>query len=154
YQRLNRDSAGGKLADLVPELESGLKSGHLNWVLDNTYGSRKSRNEVIECAARHGVTVRCVRLITSFADAQINAVCRLIMAHGRLPMPEEFRALGRSDHRFFGPDAQFRYERQVEPPVLEEGFREIEDRSFIRQPLDGFDEKAIVVEYDGVLCIS
>jgi len=154
YQRLNRDTVGGRLAGLVPELDSGLAGGQLNWVLDNTYASRKSRNEVIDCAARHGVAVRCIRLTTSLADAQINAVCRLIEAHGRLPMPEEFRALGKSDHRFFGPDAQFRYERQVEPPVLEEGFTEIEDRPFVRRPIAGFDQKAIVVEYDGVLCIS
>src|SRR2546425_2362865 len=57
YQRLNRDTAGGKLADLVPELDSGLAGGQLNWVLDNTYASRKSRNDIIECAARHGVAV-------------------------------------------------------------------------------------------------
>jgi len=154
YQRLNRDTAGGKLADLVPELDSGLAGGQLKWVLDNTYASRKSRNDIIECAARHGVAVRCVRLTTSLADAQINAVCRLIEAHGKLPMPEELRALGRSDHRFFGPDAQFRYERQAEPPVLEEGFTKIEERPFVRRALSGFDQKAIVLEYDGVLCMS
>ena len=69
-------------------------------------------------------------------------------------MPEELRALGRSDHRFFGPDAQFRYERQAEPPVREEGFTVIEDRPFVRLRLAGFDRKAAVVEYDGVLCAS
>lgn len=154
YRRLNRDSAGGKLSDLLPELDSGLTGGQLNWVLDNTYASRKSRNEVIECAARRGAAVRCVRLTTSLADAQINAVCRLIGAFGKLPMPEELRSLGRSDHRFFGPDAQFRYERQVEPPVLEEGFIEIEERPFVRRPLEGFDQKAVVLAYDDVLCGS
>jgi D-glycero-D-manno-heptose 1,7-bisphosphate phosphatase len=138
----------------VSDLDSGLAKGRLHWVLDNTYVSRKSRNEVIECAARHGVAVRCVRLITSLADAQINAVCRLIEAYGRLPMPEELRALGRRDHRFFGPDAQFRYERQVEPPVLEEGFTAVEDRSFVRKPWAGFDQKAAIVDYDDVLSVS
>ncbi len=154
YRRLNRDSAGGKLADLVADLDSGIAAGHLNWVLDNTYASRKSRNEVIECAGRHGLAVRCIRLTTSLADAQINAVCRLLEAHGRLPTPVELRALGRSDHRFFGPDAQFRYERQVEPPVREEGFVAIEDRPFVRRPMIGFDQKAVVVAYDDVLCTS
>jgi aryl-alcohol dehydrogenase-like predicted oxidoreductase/histidinol phosphatase-like enzyme len=154
YRRLNRDSSGGKLADLVPELDSGLAKGQLNWVLDNTYASRKSRNEVIVCAARHGAAVRCIRLTTTLADAQINAVCRLIETYGRLPTPEEFRAHGRSDHRFFGPDAQFRYERQAEPPVLEEGFIGIEDRPFVRRAPAGFDQKAVIFEYDGVLCIS
>ena len=151
YTRLNRDSSGGRLVDLVTELESGLANGQVHWVLDNTYASRKSRNEVIECAARHGVGVRCVRLNTSVADAQINAINRLIEAHGRLPMPEELRKLGRSDHRYFGPDAQFRYERQVEPPVLEEGFTDIEDHKFVRNATYGFDGKAIVLEYDAVL---
>ena len=154
YLRLNRDSAGGRLVDLVPELDSGLSNGQSNWILDNTYASRKSRNEVIECASRHGVAVRCVRLTTSLADAQINAVSRLIETHGRLPMPEELRALGKSDHRFFGPDAQFRYERQVEPPVLEEGFSAIEDRPFVRRPFAGFDQKAVIFEFDDVLCAS
>jgi aryl-alcohol dehydrogenase-like predicted oxidoreductase/histidinol phosphatase-like enzyme len=154
YRRLNRDAAGGRLADLVPELDSGLAGGQRRWVLDNTYASRKSRNEVIECAARHGVAVRCIRLNTTLADAQVNAVCRLIEAHGKLPMPEELRALGKSDHRYFGPDAQFRYERQLEPPVLEEGFIAIEDRPFIRQALAGFDQKALILEYDDVLCVS
>ena len=154
YQRLNRDTVGGKLAELVPQLDSGLAGGQLNWVLDNTYASRTSRNLVIECAARHGIRVRCIRLTTSLADAQINAVCRLIEASGKLPMPEDLRELGRSDHRFFGPDAQFRYERQAEPPVLEEGFTEIEDRPFVRRASPGFAGKAIVIEYDGALCIS
>jgi aryl-alcohol dehydrogenase-like predicted oxidoreductase/histidinol phosphatase-like enzyme len=154
YRRLNRDNAGGTLADLLPELESGLAAGQSHWVLDNTYGSRKSRNQVIECAARHGVGVRCIRLTTSLAEAQINAVCRLIELYGKLPMPEELRALGRSDHRFFGPDAQFRYERQAEPPVAEEGFTVIEDRPFVRRGLAGFDRKAVVVEYDRVLSTS
>src|SRR5262245_47721951 len=151
YRRLNRDSAGGKLADLVTELDLGLAGGHRNWVLDNTYASRKSRNEVVECAARHGAAVRCVRLTTSLADAQINAVCRMIEAHGRLPAPEECRKIGRSDHRFFGPDAQFRYERQVEPPVLEEGFAEIEDRPFLRRPFAGFDQKALIFDCEAAL---
>ena len=66
-------------------------------------------------------------------------------------MPEELRKLGRSDHRYFGPDAQFRYERQVEPPVLEEGFIAIEDREFVRKTQSAFDGKAIVLEYDAVL---
>jgi aryl-alcohol dehydrogenase-like predicted oxidoreductase/histidinol phosphatase-like enzyme len=154
YRRLNRDSVGGRLVDLVPELEAGLASGQFNWVLDNTYATRKSRNEVIECAARHGVAVRCIRLTTTLADAQINAVSRLIEAHGKLPMPEELRALNKSDHRFFGPDAQFRHERQVEPPILEEGFTTIEDRPFVRRARPEFDQKAIIIAYDDILRVS
>ena len=56
YERLNRDLRGGSLSDLVVALDAGLSDGRRRWVLDNTYPSRKSRNEVIECAWRHGAS--------------------------------------------------------------------------------------------------
>jgi aryl-alcohol dehydrogenase-like predicted oxidoreductase/histidinol phosphatase-like enzyme len=152
YERLNRDTRGGSLSDLVVALDAGLTAGRNRWVLDNTYPSRKSRNEVIECAWKHGVNVRCVHLTTGTADAQINAVTRLIELHGRLPTPDELPQRGKTDPRYFGPDAQFRYERSVEPPVIEEGFTAIEERPFVRRPASSGDTRALVLEYDGVLC--
>jgi aryl-alcohol dehydrogenase-like predicted oxidoreductase/histidinol phosphatase-like enzyme len=154
YARLNRDERGGRLSDLVDDLDAGLVNGGPLWVLDNTYGSRKSRNEVIECAWRHGASVRCVWLTTAIPDAQINAVTRILQAHGRLPSPEELRTIGKNDPRFFGPDAQFRYERQLEPPVLEEGFSGIEQRAFVRVAKHDHAQRAVLLEYDGVLSTS
>src|SRR6185437_3910298 len=55
YERLNRDEAGGRLADLVPALEEHLRAGRRRVVLDNTYGSRAARNLVIETAWTHRV---------------------------------------------------------------------------------------------------
>jgi histidinol phosphatase-like enzyme len=153
YQRLNRDERGGALADLVTALDRELTQGQRDFVLDNTYANRAARNEVIECAWQHSVPVRCVQLATSIADAQINAVTRLIGVHGSLPTPEELRALGRKDARYFGPEAQFRYERQLEPPASDEGFVSIEERPFVRRNPD-FTERAVFFEYDGVLCMS
>src|SRR5262249_37652557 len=74
YERLNRDARGGSLADLVEMLASGLSTGIRRWVLDNTYPSRRSRNEVIECAWQYGVPVRCVWASTAIGDAQINSI--------------------------------------------------------------------------------
>jgi len=88
YERLNRDARGGSLADLVAALDAGLAAGTRRWVLDNTYASRRSRNEVIECAGRYGVHVRCVWASTAIGDAQINAIARMIEVHGSLPGPE------------------------------------------------------------------
>jgi aryl-alcohol dehydrogenase-like predicted oxidoreductase len=133
YGRLNRDAAGGRLKDLVLEFDAGLKNGLRKWVLDNTYASRAARSDVIECAWRHGVPVRMIYMDTDIADAQINAITRLITAHGGLPMPEDLRALGKTDHRYFGPDAQFRYERDAEAPDTDEGYKEIERRAFERR---------------------
>jgi aryl-alcohol dehydrogenase-like predicted oxidoreductase/histidinol phosphatase-like enzyme len=150
YHRLNRDSTGGTLSDLVRELDAGLRAANRYWVLDNTYATRKSRNEVIECAWQHDVPVRCIWLTTSTPDAQINAVERLLHAHGGLPLPEELRALGKSDHRYFGPDAQFRYERQLEPPAPSEGFAAIEERAFSRVPRPDCQARALILDYDDV----
>ncbi len=151
YERLNRDERGGSLSDLVGALASGLASGKRRWVLDNTYATRASRNEVIECAWEHGATVRCIYLTTPIADAQVNAIARLIEVHGQLPMPEDIRRMQRTDPRYLGPDAQFRFERVVEPPVEDEGFTEVETRAFVRQPDPGRTRQALVFDLDDLL---
>ncbi len=151
YERLNRDQRGGSLSALVKVLDQGLAAGRRRWVLDNTYPSRMSRNEVIECAWQHGVPVRCIHLTTGIADAQINAITRLIQIHGRLPMPADLRERGKEDPRYFGPDAQFRYERSVELPDEDEGFTSIERRAFEPRPSDQATARAVFMEYDDVL---
>jgi predicted kinase len=149
YQRLNRDSAGGSLAGLVPRLEELLASGEQRVVLDNTYPTRASRNEVVEAAWRRGAEVRCIWLTTSVADAQINAIRRMLDAHGSLPSPDEIKQRGRTDTRYLLPDAQFRYERTVEPPTPDEGFASIEARAFVREPEPG-DARALILDFDDI----
>jgi aryl-alcohol dehydrogenase-like predicted oxidoreductase/histidinol phosphatase-like enzyme len=154
HRRLNRDERGGSVADLVPALDAGLAAGTRAWVLDNTYPTRAARNEVIECAWTHGVNVRCVWMTTDIASAQVNAVRRMIGVLGRLPTLEDLRLRGKSDPRFFGPDAQFRFERSLEPPVEGEGFVSIERRPFRRDAAVGSSRRVIVLEFDEVLVTS
>lgn len=130
YARINRDALGGSLSDLLPRLDAALANGTRRVVLDNTYPSRASRNAVIETAWAHGTTARCVWLTTGVADAQVNAIHRMIDAHGRLPSPEEIRAHAAEDPRYLSPDAQFRYERTLEPPHAGEGFERVDAVAF------------------------
>lgn len=148
YVRLNRDTLGGSLADLVRRLDRALAAGTRTVVLDNTYATRASRNEVIECAWIHGAPVRCIWLTTELADAQINAIERMLEAHGSLPSPDEIRAHGKSDPRYLGPDALFRFERTVEPPVEDEGFTAIERRTFVRAPRTSSGARALILDVD------
>ncbi|MBC7895109.1 MAG: AAA family ATPase, partial [Cytophagaceae bacterium] len=151
YARLNRDTTGGTLSALVKALDAGISAGTRRWVLDNTYPTRRARNEVIECAWEHGLEVRCVWLTTSIADAQVNAITRLLDVHGQLPSPEDLKRLGRSDPRYLGPDAQFRYERTLEAPAPDEGFGTIEARPFARHKPADASARALCLELDDVV---
>ena len=150
YQRLNRDSLGGSLVDLSRRLDDLLRAGHRRIVLDNTYPTRSSRNEVIETAWERGARARCVWLTTDVGDAQINSIQRMLDAHGTLPTPEEIRERGKRDTRYLLPDAQFRYERSLEPPIEEEGFESVEMRAFERQVEHGAG-RALILDFDDLL---
>jgi aryl-alcohol dehydrogenase-like predicted oxidoreductase/histidinol phosphatase-like enzyme len=150
YARLNRDTLGGSLADLVPRMRDAIGSGRSRLVLDNTYPTRKSRNEVIEAAWECGAPVRCIWQTTSIADAQINSIRRMITAHGSLPSPDEIRARGKTDTRYLLPDAQFRYERTLEEPATDEGFESVERRSFERTT-DAGHARAVILDFDDLL---
>ncbi len=116
YQRINRDDTGGTLRALTGDLDKALAAGTMRIVLDNTYVSRRSRAEVMQTAAAHGVPVRCVWLSTPIDDAQVNAASRLVMRYGRLPGDEELASLRKQDVAAFLPTVQFRYQRELEPP--------------------------------------
>ena len=154
YHRLNRDEAGGSLASLLPALDRAIASGVSTLVADNTYVSRKSRASVIDAARKRGLPVRCVWLSTGIEDAQINAVERMLARYNRLLMPEEIRATSRQDVSVFGPNVQFRYQRDLEPPSADEGFARIDLVTFDRIRDPAFSHRAVIVWCDGVLLRS
>ena len=151
FERLNRDERGGTLAKLAGALDASLTDGQSQFVLDNTYATRESRNAVIEAAWEHGRNVRCQWLQTSLEDAQVNAVTRMLERHGRLLDPEEPRRLSRSDPASFPPRAQFDYRRDFESPSLEEGFAAIEELPFVRERDPNRTQRALILEYERVL---
>jgi aryl-alcohol dehydrogenase-like predicted oxidoreductase len=151
FARINRDEAGGSLRELLPAVDRLIESGHSRIVLDNTYVSRKSRQAVIQLAARHGLPVRCVWLSTSLEEAQVNAAWRIVSTYGRLLEPEELRRTARQDVTAFGPGVQFRYQRELEPPDPSEGFSRIDTVPFERTRDPAFTNRAVIVWCDGIL---
>jgi len=145
HLRLNRDERGGTLAQLAADLEHVLSSGRTRVVLDNTYPSRSSRAEVIRIARRHGLPVRGIVLDTPLHEAQRNAVARILGRHGRLLEPAELVA-----EREIGPGAQFRYQRLIEPPQLDEGFASLEHVAFTRQR-ESPGARVAIVELDNLV---
>jgi aryl-alcohol dehydrogenase-like predicted oxidoreductase/histidinol phosphatase-like enzyme/predicted kinase len=151
YHRLNRDAAGGRLRDLLPALERSLSSGRRRIVMDNTYTSRKARSDVVETAWRHGVPVRCIWVQASLPEAQVNAVQRMVSLYGRLLTPEEIKSVSKEDPNTFAPDVQFRYQRELEPPSPQEGFKAVEALPFLRRRNPSHTNRALILEYEGVL---
>lgn len=137
YVRLNRDERGGSLRELAGALDEELVSGARWVVLDNTYLTRAARNDVIEVAARHGITARCVWLDTPLAQAQVNLVERLLDRFGSLPTPGELRTLARLEPGLLAPTSQMRAFRELEPPSTDEGFSRVEHVPFVRAPSSG-----------------
>ena len=154
YLRLNRDDAGGTLRSLVPALDRALASGTSRIVLDNTYASRASRAAVIQAAAARGVAVRCLWLSTSIADAQVNAVARLVERYGKLLDVDELTAHHRRDPIALPPTALFRYQRELEPPEVSEGFARVDVVPFERRPDPSRVNRAIIIWCDGILVRS
>lgn len=152
YERLNRDLEGGRLSGLVPKLDAALARGARRVVLDNTYASRADRNEVIEVAWRHGVPVRCVLVDTPIEHARTNAVERMLEAHGRLLGPEEIAELARKHPTALAPRAQLDWQRDLEPPVMDEGFRSIERVPFERRSSTATG-RMLLVDVDHVLAL-
>ena len=137
YLRLNRDERGGTLRQLAAALDDALAAGAREIVLDNTYLSRASRNDVVATAASHGLAVRCIWLDTPLAQAQVNLVERLLDRFGRLLAPPELKAAARQEPGVLTPTQQMRSLRELEPPADDEGFASIERLPFVRAPREG-----------------
>ena len=154
YYRLNRDEAGGTLRELLPALDRALASGASRIVLDNTYVSRTSRAEVVHAASARGFPVRCIWLSTSVEDAQTNAAWRIVSRYGTLPGDADLKKLRKKDVAAFFPTVQFRYQRELEPPDVSEGFSSIDVVPFERRHDPSRVNRALIVWCDGVLLRS
>jgi aryl-alcohol dehydrogenase-like predicted oxidoreductase/histidinol phosphatase-like enzyme len=151
YERVNRDDEGGSLRGLLPTVQRLSDAGHSRIVLDNTYVSRKSRAALIQTAKDVGLPVRCVWLTTSVEDAQVNAVWRMLAKFGRLLGPDEMRRTVKHDVSAFQPGVQFRYQRELEPPDVSEGFSRVDTVPFERKCSERHANRALIVWCDGVL---
>jgi aryl-alcohol dehydrogenase-like predicted oxidoreductase len=132
YERLNRDSLGGTLRGIVQRLDERLRAGAERVVLDNTYVTRATRNDVVRVAGAHGVGVRCVFFDTPTADAHVNVVVRMIRRFGAVLEPEEIARRAREDPAALGPSAVRRMTRDLELPADDEGFASFEVVPFVR----------------------
>ena len=159
YKRFNRDEMGGDLAKLNRRLEEAIKEGGELFVLDNTYGTKDSRAEVVALGKKYGIPVKCVWLQTKLEDAQYNAVNRILKDHLCSSSASNFNysdILGPNGNKFYKdivPSiALYTYKKAFEKPTMDEGFSVIEEVVFVRKPLPPeYTRKALLLDYDGTL---
>lgn len=151
FLRLNRDELGGKLSDMVVHMGKALAEGRRHFVLDNTYPTRKSRHGVLDLAAQHGLSVRCIWIDTPVEEALYNACLRMLAKQDRILAPMEVLKLSKEDPNMLPPAAIFHYFQTFEAPDPDEGFADIERVPFERRPSPEFSRKALLLDYDGTL---
>lgn len=151
YARLNRDLLGGKLDDLVPELDRLLAGGARRVVLDNTYPTRISRGPLIDVAHKYRLPVRCRLLATSAADARFNVALRMFKRYGRMLSPDEMKEFTKTDPNLPPPIAMQRWLDSFEPPAVDEGFSVVDEIPFVRRADSGLTEKGLLLDVDGTI---
>ncbi|MEZ4470557.1 MAG: aldo/keto reductase [bacterium] len=149
YVRLNRDERGGSLDGLLPPFREAVAQGHRRFVLDNTYGTRRSREGILAAAADAGLPARAIWLDTPAEAAAFHAARRLLEVHGHLLGPAELKA--DPTPNIFPPGVITRYERDFEAPIRGEGFASIERIPYRRVLPPGFTQRALLLDYDGTL---
>ena len=84
----------------------------------------------------------------------MNAVERLVSRYGRLPDEHELNALRKRDVAALLPTAQFRAQRELEPPDPDEGYSRIKVVPFERRINPAHVNRAVIVWCDDVLLRS
>lgn len=150
---LNRDTEGGTINDLLPKLETLLINKN-NIILDNLFPTLESRKPFIELCKKYHADIECHVMNTSIEDSTFNAVQRAIGILGTFPTPE---AIKKAKHpNIFPPAVLFKYRKDYQKPIMEEGFSNIVVHEFVRKTDPSFTNKALILDYDSTIreCIN
>lgn len=151
YTRLNRDTLGGKVNDLISPMLNALRSGK-NVVIDNLYASKTSRSEFVKCAKEVGADVHFLLMNTSLEDAQFNACCRMMDRCGKILHPDDHKKSPyKDDPNLFPVAVLYKYRKEFEKPSLTEGFSTVKVEKFVRVYPDDWVNEATIFDFDGTL---
>lgn len=151
YTRLNRDTVGGSVDDLLPALGSALRAGK-NVVMDNLYATKASRAGAIKVAGETKSPVNFVLMDTSLEDAQFNACVRMMQRCGRILHPDDYKKPEyKSDPGLFPVAVIYKYRKDFEAPSTAEGFASVQTEKFVRQYPAEWVNKALILDFDGTI---
>ena len=162
YLRLNRDTIGCSLDDLIGIMQKKYQTGETNFVLDNTYMTKDSRASVIKWAKTEDFTLKIIWITSppkkqggpeAIEIAQYNSVKRMIDKYGKLLTNEEIKKM--KNPNIFPPAALFASRKKFQKPTKAEGFDSLKIVHFKREmDKSKYKGKAIILDYDGTLRIT
>ena len=151
YVRLNRDTVGGKVDDLIPSMLSAVRSGK-NVVMDNLYATKTSRAAAVKAAKDAGAAVNFILMDTSLEDAQFNACCRMMDRCGKILHPDDHKkAPFKDDPNLFPVAVLYKYRKEFEKPTVAEGFDSVKSEKFVRAYPSDWVNEAAIFDFDGTL---
>lgn len=151
YIVLNRDTEGGKVAKLLGVLKMWHAQGHRHFILDNTHGTVQARKPFIDLAHELGMTIEAHVQEATLEQCQFLAARRMIKRYGSLLDAQAIKDLKGRDPNMFPPIAQYAYFKRYEPPMKDEGFDEVHVNPLVIGLGPGYDNKAVILDYDGTL---
>jgi len=147
YVRLNRDTVGGPVKNLLPKMAEALADGK-SCILDNTHTTVKARADFIKSCG--DIPIYAKWISTDAADCQFNVCTRMMHREGRILSPDELK--NHDSPNMFPPGVIFMFRKQFEQPRESEGFASVEEVKYVRRPYSAeYKNKAIILDYDGTL---
>lgn len=151
YVWINRDALGGTIKGLEKYVRAALDENK-SVVLDNTFPTKKSRELFIKIAKEYNIPIDCIHVTISLEDAERNFCHRMLSIAGKALSYEEMKALKHPN--IFDPYVLTNYQKNLEPPTLEEGFSTIRIMPFHRKVDPEYKNKALICDYDSTLRIT
>ena len=153
YKRINRDTIGGKIEDLGSFTRQHLNDG-FSVIIDNTNCILEHRKIFLDIAKEFEIPIHCKWFSTSIVDCQINVLNRMWNKYGRLFLhPDDLKTVS-NDSNMLPITVLFAFEKKFVKPSVEEGFSSVEEIKFVRKPIEGYNNKALFLDYDDTLRTS
>jgi len=156
FIRLNRDELGGSLKDegiVYTRLRELARQGKKEFVLDNTYGTFKSRATLLAVAKEVGLQVELRWMDATIEQTQFLAALRQARNFGHVLRIEEYAA-HKKDPNCFPPIAQYAFFKRLEMPTETEGFASVDIIPLKINLGPEYKNRALILDYDGTLRIT
>jgi histidinol-phosphate phosphatase family protein len=151
---LSRDKEGNQIKDLLPKVEELIKQNNIV-ILDNTHITKKSREPFIKLAEKYKIPIYGIYIKTSIEECQIRLLDRMWKNYDTIYFtgkPQKGSDAS-NDPGVFPPAVLFSARKQLEEPVIIEGFSDLVTIP-VKYPTfnkNSFKNKALFLDIDGTV---